>query len=170
MTWRATFEPLIGKTLEGFALKPIIGDLTRVVSELAQPTIWYSGAIRLGFSGCSETALTWKSTTGGDCYLAVGTDESWRPFSLADLPMGFEERWAGAVGAVLSAVSIYRLTDSDAGVGAVCQQFSNSRALWVAVGREESEVLGEGDDLCVSLKRPNGMDALSLSETIGSAA
>lgn len=125
------------------------------------PSGWFSGAVRLAFEGREDIFLTWKNAASGDCFLSASRAVEWKPFALAEFPV-WTGSWSELIGCELESANFYAAQGGS--LAAVRHQFMKQSApneLWICVGNEQFNEVGEGNDIFVSQRPPTGLTALT---------
>jgi hypothetical protein len=166
MNWEEIYRPLVGASLSGLAFMCIGADAVRVVANsLGSPSMWFAGAVHLGFDGHGDHYVTQGENADGG-FLTASAALNWLPFSLTDIPV-WTGSWSELLGAKLKAVTLYG--EDAAHVGAAHYEFlGGSRAmdLWVSIGLEDVDAIGDGDELYVSQAPHHTLKTLKRIEAI----
>lgn len=168
MNWHATYEPLLGRELEGIAFLPITGDTALVLSHLEQSHHWFSGAVCVGLSGADDLFLTWHLQR----QVLQATDSlEWNRFALDRITASAGAPWDILNRATLDSVHFFsdKAQPSD-DIIAARHDFRTAQdiaSFWVCTGNAPMGYVGEGDDLFVGLDAPQNLADLDARHTIG---
>ena len=161
------YGPLVGKTLDALAWRPMRSDTPDLVTELGAPTLRFTGAISL-FFGADEIALSWFNGSEGDYHLYACKPSDWLPFSLDLIHASTEQPWGEIVGAQLAEVEFFThptIPGQCAAARHVFARASQHIDMWIGVGADGRM---EGRDELVARigAGPDNLDELELMEAL----
>lgn len=163
------YRPMIGKTLDALAWRPMRSDTPGLVAELDGSTLEFTGAVAL-FFGAEEITLSWFNGPGGDYHLYACQPSDWLPFSLDLVHASTERPWGEVVGAQLAEVEFFThpiISDQCVAARHLFVRANQEIEVWIGVGTNGR--MGAGDDLLALVGgRPVNLDELESIEALRS--
>ena len=184
MIWRETYQPLLGRKLQGLAFLSLAGsDTPDVIASayaglasypvpIGPPAgqVSYSGAAGLMFDEAEIVYITWEQViqTTEFCLIPYRAEhEQWARGALDRVWAPWDGCWEAVLGKNLIKVRLFRSRDAEhREVTAVAHDFEGSagHSLWVC--NASGELITPGDDLIVLLRIEPEVDGLELIEEI----
>lgn len=163
------YRPLVGKTLDAIAWRPMRSDTQGVVADLDGPTLEFTGAVSL-FFGADEIALSWFNGSDGDYHLYAYKPSDWLPFSLDLVHASTELPWGELVGARMVEVEFFThptIPEQCVAARHVFARASQDIEVWIGVGAN-GRMEGSDDLVARIAAKPDNLDELKLMEALRS--